>query len=47
MLNTVDPIYQGKLSYLEFYYSSTSICLGASSSHNTMDPIGQHLQVAK
>ena len=32
MLNAVDPIGRGELSYLEFYnccYSSTAICLGA------------------
>ena len=32
MLNTVDPIGRGELSYLEFYnccYSSTAIFLGA------------------
>ena len=40
----VDPIGQGVLSYLEFY----NRCYGIQNTcHNTMDPIGQLLQVTK
>ena len=49
MLNTVDPIGQGELTYLEFYnycYSSKAICVGALIII-TMDPGSQNLQVTK
>ena len=45
MLNTVDPIGRGELSYLETV--AIIVQLFPWSSHNTMDPIGQILQVTK
>ena len=47
MINTVDSIGRGELSYTTVaIVVATAICLNWSS-HNTMDPIGQNLQVTK
>ena len=45
MLNAVDPIGRGELSYTTVAIVVLFALIGALM-HNTMDPIGQNLQVA-